>query len=466
MNYDVLNNIIDAYIRRNGQQAITGEVLNGVLDMMVSELGSGYQFGGVVAPSTPFEGGDSRLFFLAFEEGIYPSFGGIEVAKGQLAVITYDTEFNAQYIEGLGGGGGVFVAQYGVTTLAEVQEAFAEGLPVFAIRGNALYTLSNSAGADGAYFARVQGSTLYYLTLGESWYFGTIVLPTADDVADMVKFTPQTLTPAQQTQARNNIDAASKAQVTRIALNVGFTDKIKDTATTLEDLSNKVSIINVIDGDRIAGCILPSSQTGQIGWLYEFEEGWMLTKDVSSYEVGEHTWEDLLWYLDANSGKIVNAIRLALITGDLSTLTTTDKSTLVAAINEVKQGGGSEWELLVDHITTEVTRDVRLTLPRPYKHIRILCQGLASGSVYFGTNGGIENGYIAASNHIYADISTSETFGEFAAFYPLATGGSGAYIRYHLISPSDANFQAIFNAARVYTAADIPIGTKISVYGI
>lgn len=335
MNYDVLNNIIDAYIRRNGQQAITGEVLNGVLDMMVSELGSGYQFGGVVAPSTPFEGGDSRLFFLAFEEGIYPSFGGIEVAKGQLAVITYDTEFNAQYIEGLGGGGGVFVAQYGVTTLAEVQEAFAEGLPVFAIRGNALYTLSNSAGADGAYFARVQGSTLYYLTLGESWYFGTIVLPTADDVADMVKFTPQTLTSAQQTQARNNIDAASKAQVTRIALNVGFTDKIKDTATTMRELSERVSIINVLDGDIIAGCILPSSQTGTIGWLYEFEEGWMLTKDISGYVIGEHTWEDLLWYLDANSGKIVNAIRLALITGDLSTLTTEDKSTLVAAINEV-----------------------------------------------------------------------------------------------------------------------------------
>lgn len=161
----------------------------------------------------------------------------------------------------------------------------------------------------------------------------------------------QTLTQAQQIQARTNIDAASKAQVTRIALNVGFTDKIKDTATTLEDLSNKVSIINVIDGDRIAGCILPSSQTGQIGWLYEFEEGWMLTKDVSSYEVGEHTWEDLLWYLDANSGKIVNAIRLALITGDLSQLTTEDKSTLVAAINEVNADKASSAAL-----TAEVTR--------------------------------------------------------------------------------------------------------------
>lgn len=154
----------------------------------------------------------------------------------------------------------------------------------------------------------------------------------------------QTLTQSQQTQARNNIDAASKAQVTRIVLNVGFTDKIKDTATTLEDLSNKVSIINVIDGDRIAGCILPSSQTGQIGWLYEFEEGWMLTKDVSSYEVGEHTWEDLLWYLDAHSSKIMTYERMLETTGDKSQLTTEDKSTLVAAIDEINNKLGLIYE--------------------------------------------------------------------------------------------------------------------------
>ena len=178
--------------------------------------------------------------------------------------------------------------------------------------------------------------------------------------------------------------AASKAQVTRIALNVGFADKIKDTATTLEDLSNKVSIINVIDGDRIAGCILPSSQTGQIGWLYEFEEGWMLTKDVSSYEVGEHTWEDLLWYLDANSSKIMTYERMLETTGDKSQLTTTDKSNLVNAINEVKQGGGgggSEWELK-QTITIDGSEGnpIEIHMPEGCKEMRIMLSAPASSA--------------------------------------------------------------------------------------
>lgn len=274
MNYQTLHTAIDAYIKRNGRQEITGNILNGVLSLMTDTLGEGYQFGGVISPDTIFMPTDAKEFFICSEPGTYISFGGIVAEEGELTLITYSDGFEKSVITGVGG-------------------------------------------AEGA-----------------------------------VKYDePQTLSQAQQTQARNNIDAASKAQVTRIALNVGFTDKIKDTATTLEDLSNKVSIINVIDGDRIAGCILPSSQTGQIGWLYEFEEGWMLTKDVSSYEVGEHTWEDLLWYLDANSGKIVNAIRLALITGDLSALTTEDKSTLVAAINEVNADKASSAAL-----TAEVTR--------------------------------------------------------------------------------------------------------------
>ena len=180
--------------------------------------------------------------------------------------------------------------------------------------------------------------------------------------------------------------------------------------------------------------------------------------DVRGVEISPVTSADTVYVSDR---------RLPNIIGNLSSLQTTDKSNLVNAINEVAQGGGgSEWELLVEHTTTEVTRDVRLSLPRSCEHIRILCQGLASGNVYFGTNAAIENGYTGASSHIFVDISTSETFGELATFHPLSIVASGAFIKEHLISPSDANFQAIFNAVRVYSTADIPIGTKIRVYGI
>ena len=50
-NYTTLKNTISSNIKQNGNQAITGALLQSVLVAMVNSLGSKYQFVGVATPS-------------------------------------------------------------------------------------------------------------------------------------------------------------------------------------------------------------------------------------------------------------------------------------------------------------------------------------------------------------------------------------------------------------------------------
>lgn len=87
MAYNALNNLIDAYIYANGVQAITGQILNGVLKQMVSELGSGYHLMGVAGPGTVPEQNDYAMAYFAATAGEYTAFGGITLADGEVAVL-------------------------------------------------------------------------------------------------------------------------------------------------------------------------------------------------------------------------------------------------------------------------------------------------------------------------------------------------------------------------------------------
>ena len=87
---------IVAAIKTNGSQAITGQILQNKLLEMVSALGAGFQFGGVVTPEDSFDTakfGDTRVVFLACSGGRYNSFGpgsGFTLEPGQVAIFAYD----------------------------------------------------------------------------------------------------------------------------------------------------------------------------------------------------------------------------------------------------------------------------------------------------------------------------------------------------------------------------------------
>ena len=86
--YLILKDAIDAAIYENSQQATTGSTLNTVLNSMVTALGKGYQFGGLVSPNTTYTAGDEKIAFMASEAGRYPSFGNFSVAAGELALLS------------------------------------------------------------------------------------------------------------------------------------------------------------------------------------------------------------------------------------------------------------------------------------------------------------------------------------------------------------------------------------------
>ena len=84
---------IKAAIKTNGAQGITGQILQNKLLEMVSELGAGFTFGGVITPESSFDSatyGDVNVVFLASVAGSYPTFGGFTLQPGQVALFSYD----------------------------------------------------------------------------------------------------------------------------------------------------------------------------------------------------------------------------------------------------------------------------------------------------------------------------------------------------------------------------------------
>lgn len=95
-NYNSLKTTIDANIKQNGNQEITGQILNSVLNQMVNILGTGYQFAGVATldpatdPGTP----DAKVFYIANGKGTYEKFGGINVTEDDVVVLYWDSSWH------------------------------------------------------------------------------------------------------------------------------------------------------------------------------------------------------------------------------------------------------------------------------------------------------------------------------------------------------------------------------------
>ena len=95
-NYNNLKTSIDANIKQNGNQEITGPILNSVLNQMVNILGTGYQFAGVATLTPATEPGtpDAKVFYIANGKGTYEKFGGLEVTEDDVVVLYWDTAWH------------------------------------------------------------------------------------------------------------------------------------------------------------------------------------------------------------------------------------------------------------------------------------------------------------------------------------------------------------------------------------
>lgn len=95
-NYNSLKTTIDANIKQNGNQEITGQILNSVLNQMVTTLGAGYQFAGVATldPATDPGSPDAKVFYIANGKGKYEKFGGLEVTEDDVVVLYWDSAWH------------------------------------------------------------------------------------------------------------------------------------------------------------------------------------------------------------------------------------------------------------------------------------------------------------------------------------------------------------------------------------
>ena len=136
--YQNLINSISSVIRTNGNNEITGQILQDVLKSIVNVVGANPTYGGVAHPAdnpgTP-EGG---VVYIASDEGTYVNFGGLTLASNELAVLVWDgtswSKESVTYIEDLG----------------DIEEAKQEALDAIAeaIQGlNIYYTIETDKGA-------------------------------------------------------------------------------------------------------------------------------------------------------------------------------------------------------------------------------------------------------------------------------------------------------------------------------
>lgn len=93
-NYSSLKATINANIKTNNNQEITGSIMNSVLNAMVDSLGAGYQFMGVATPQINPGIPDPKVFYIASTAGTYSNFGGIVLADGEFAILYYNENWN------------------------------------------------------------------------------------------------------------------------------------------------------------------------------------------------------------------------------------------------------------------------------------------------------------------------------------------------------------------------------------
>lgn len=86
-NYEQLKQAVADVVKSNGNQEITGDILQNTLLTIISMVGSGATFAGIATPTTNPGIPDQNVFYIASEDGIYSNFGNV-VLENEVAIFT------------------------------------------------------------------------------------------------------------------------------------------------------------------------------------------------------------------------------------------------------------------------------------------------------------------------------------------------------------------------------------------
>lgn len=127
-------------IKTNGNQEITGAVLQNTLNSIVSAVGENATFVGIANTSTNPGIYDGPVFYIATQAGVYSNFNGVEVTKGESAILKWN---NGTWIKNT------------IKPMTDFDSVFnADGRPLTEFESGILYDVS--ANNDGAVFESLQ----------------------------------------------------------------------------------------------------------------------------------------------------------------------------------------------------------------------------------------------------------------------------------------------------------------------
>jgi len=90
-NNQILKDAIAAVIKENGNNEITGEIMQQALNSIINQFGVGSLFLGLANPTTNPGTPDQRVFYIAAQPGVYANFGGYELTGTKLIVLDNKT---------------------------------------------------------------------------------------------------------------------------------------------------------------------------------------------------------------------------------------------------------------------------------------------------------------------------------------------------------------------------------------
>ena len=96
-NYASLKTAIQQVVKTNGNNEITGALLQQSLLAMINSLGANYQFAGVATPTTNPGTPDQNVFYIA-GSGTYNNFNGTIVQDGTIAIFKYSGSWTTEII--------------------------------------------------------------------------------------------------------------------------------------------------------------------------------------------------------------------------------------------------------------------------------------------------------------------------------------------------------------------------------
>ena len=128
-NWSDLKASVAKVIKTNGNQEITGQVLQNVLNSIISNVGQNATFIGVATPTTNPGVPDGPVFYLA-EEGIYTNFSNLVIGTGQLGILIWKGSWSKQTLE-IGAGSGNMILEWNTdaaTTRKQVLSKYRKSL--------------------------------------------------------------------------------------------------------------------------------------------------------------------------------------------------------------------------------------------------------------------------------------------------------------------------------------------------